>query len=260
MLRKLVRLCVLAGVALFAHATDIGAQESRRFPVVTTSHLVQDVYISSNFLVSNDARFFYQPGIESHFIWDIPNQHRTPFFASGIQSPAGWSASGRYFALAVQNPLVCEFGEAESLLIVFDAETLTRVAEFCIPLYTPNLHLAWLPFDENTLLANEMWWINWRERTMRRAYSVSARGSIVSSCADYRDYQYLWSEETQKPNAVIKLDKEQVENEDGQTVVGSAVFSLCPMGRFHLPCEPLVDVNANHAGDFVFGWLVSSRR
>jgi hypothetical protein len=241
-------ICLVSPVKLSA--------QGDHFPVIATYYIWEDVNAPPNFLISNTEMYIYMPHSEEAFIRPMENTQAVVLYTSGLQSAAGWSASGRYFSLGMQNPITCKFPEAESYLIIYDVETNTQTA-FCIPLETHLLNLAWSPFNENLIFANEEWLIDLTTQTMERTYNGIYPGNQVS---DYVGYDhYLWDIETHKPGAVVDLKTSVSTDPNTPVVIESAIFEFCQLsGGARRECNTVVDVTGNYPGEHVFDWQIAN--
>jgi hypothetical protein len=218
-----------------------------------------------DFRISNGAAFMFEPLGEEVFVSSPESPLDVLYHGPGDVVTAGWSASNRYFAVASTGETRCTFGAAETCLTIIDMQTREKNS-LCIPLGLTQLSLAWSPFTDTVLFANETWLLDLEQPTMTpdpSEYGVPSDDQIGSGTGYGR---YLWNPDTQTPSGIIDLrttvytptSTEPFGLVEPSTIEG-AWFDHCLLAwGSRWMCAPIIDVTNDYPGVFVYDWQVAN--
>jgi hypothetical protein len=258
--------CLLGAAALVlgGHG-EIYAQQGV-FPRVT-SYEIFERFVTSDFRISNDAAYMFEPWLSGElFIRSPESSTDILYHGSGYFMAAGWSADNTHVAVGTINYEKCPFAAAQTYVTVIDMET-KETTSMCIPFRKRGLSLAWSPFNDRVLFANETWVIDLERQTaIPDSSEVNGAFSDFQATPSVGYDRYLWDLDRHTPLAVIDLGTtvhRPVSTEPfvspGPPTIESAWFDYCLLGDgYRTVCKPIIDITTGYPGAFVYDWQVNA--
>jgi hypothetical protein len=137
----------------------------------------------------------------------------------------------------------------------------------CIPFDNELYTLAWSPFSDNILFANDTWLIDLENQASTQDYGDEERYGFGYQPDQFVGYgRYLWNKDLQTPSGVIELHTtiSRPASTDAfapvePATIESAQLEYCALsGAVRAPCQQLLDITTHFPRAFVYDWQIAT--